>query len=141
MHSKFVYFYKKIFDKSFKEFKYKELSFVSLETEQIVNLYKRSKVILDINHINQDGLTMRTFEAIGAGKKLITTNQNIIKYPFYCSNNFYIVDRNKVNIQKSFFETEYIEMPIDLYEKCSIDGWLKDIMLLNEENCWIEMLK
>ena len=33
---------------------------------------------------------MRTFEALGAGKKLITTNKEIKKYSFYESNNIFL---------------------------------------------------
>ena len=50
-----------------------------MKINDIVSLYKESEVILDINHPGQNGLTMRTFEALGAGKKLITTNTEIKK--------------------------------------------------------------
>lgn len=125
--SKFVYFYKKFFDSTFKEFDFKKLKFQSLSINEIIDLYKNSFTILDINHPNQTGLTMRTFEAIGLKKKLITTNQDIIHYPFYNPNNIYIIDRNNINLDKSFFCSPYQDIDPDLYETCSIDGWVKDI--------------
>lgn len=141
MHGKLVYFYQKLFDKSFKEFDYKKLSFTSLTTDQILELYKQSKVILDINHPGQTGLTMRSFESLGACKKLITTNKEIKKYPFYNSNNIFVIDRNNIQLDENFFKTEYEEINKDLYEKCSITGWLKEVMLNPEKDDWKPLMK
>ncbi|MFH4210110.1 lipopolysaccharide biosynthesis protein, partial [Acinetobacter baumannii] len=68
--------------------------------DEIIKLYAKSNVILDISHPGQSGLTMRTFEAIGAGKKLITTNLNIKEYPFYNSDNIFIISRDKLVLEK-----------------------------------------
>lgn len=138
IHGRLVYFYKKMFDKSFQMFDYKKLSFESLTTAQILQLYKESKVILDINHPGQKGLTMRTFEAIGAGKKMITTNVEIKKYPFYNPNNVYIIDRNSVVLNKDFFASPYHDVSEELYYKTSIEGWLHCIFVEKESNYWIK---
>ena len=136
MHSKAVYLYQKTFDKSFKKFDVKKLSFKSLSTGEIVDLYKNSNTILDINHPGQKGLTMRTLEAIGAGKKIITTNAEIKKYPFYHQDLFYIIDRNNINLKESFFKNKPIAIDEELYIKCSIEGWLSDIFLRGEKEDW-----
>lgn len=138
MHGKLVYLYKKIFDNSFKEFDYKKLSFKSLTTQQILELYKDSDVILDINHPGQKGLTMRTFESIGAGKKMITTNVEIKKYSFYNPNNIFVIDRHDIIIHKSFFDFKYQDIGMDIYEKLSIDGWINCLFFENESNYWIK---
>lgn len=140
MHGKLVYFYKKFFDKSFKEFDYKKLSFKSLNTQQILNLYENSDIILDVNHPGQKGLTMRTFESVGSGKKLITTNSEVKKYSFYNPNNIYIIDRNNIHLEISFFKTEYKSISSELYEKMSIEGWINCIFFENEPNYWIKNL-
>ena len=103
----------------------------------ILKLYRNSKVILDINHPGQKGLTMRTFEAIGAGKKMITTNSEIKNYPFYNSNNVYIIDRYDIVLDKKFFETEYEDVSEELYFKASIEGWLECIFVVEDSNYWI----
>ncbi|RKE89012.1 lipopolysaccharide biosynthesis protein [Epilithonimonas arachidiradicis] len=136
MHSKAVYFYQKIFDKSFREFDYKKLSFNSLSTDQIVDLYKNSNIILDINHPGQKGLTMRTFETIGAGKKMITTNEEIKKYPFYSPDIFYVIDRNDIILDPDFFSSSKKIISDELYYRCSIEGWLSDIFLKDEKDDW-----
>ncbi|WHP04490.1 MULTISPECIES: lipopolysaccharide biosynthesis protein [Acinetobacter] len=136
MQGKFVYFYKKFFDKTFYKFDYKKLSFKGLNLDQIIDFYKKSNVILDISHPGQTGLTMRTFEALGAGKKLITTNTNIIGYPFYNPNNIFVIDRKNIKLDKEFFLNDYEPLTQNLYEKCSIHGWLVDIFLRNEIDDW-----
>lgn len=137
IHGRSVYFYKKMFDKSFQLFDYKKLNFESLTTNQILELYKKTNIILDINHPGQKGLTMRTFEAIGSGKKMITTNSEIKKYPFYNPQNIYVIDRNDIVLNKNFFETNYQDIKEDLYEKTSIEGWLNCLFVEKESKFWI----
>ncbi|WP_346238512.1 hypothetical protein ABDK00_008315 [Niabella insulamsoli] len=136
IHSRAVFFFKKIFDQSFKQFEYKKMSFNSLSSEQIIDLYKKSKVVLDINHPGQKGLTMRTFEAIGARKKVITTNAEIKRYPFYSPQNFFIIDRDNIKIDLDFFVSDYYPIPEALYKKCSMEGWLSDLFLKPESEDW-----
>ena len=57
--------------------KLNEVMFKKLSKEKLQKMYQRSKAVLDIHSATQTGLTMRTFEAIGSGCKVITTNSNI----------------------------------------------------------------
>ena len=136
MHGKLVYFYKKLFDKTFQEFDYKKLSFKSLTTNDILELYKKSNAILDINHPGQKGLTMRTFESVGSGKKLITTNSEIEKYPFYNPNNIFVIDRNDIHLDITFFDLPYEEIDPRIYESMSIGGWLQELFVDGEKSVW-----
>lgn len=136
MHGRLVYFYKKFFDKTFKDFNYNQLSFKSLKIEQIVKLYQESNVILDINHPNQKGLTMRTFEALGARRKLITTNKEVSKYPFYNEKNILIIDRDQINLNLDFFKDYYNDIDYILYDKFSLEGWLYNIFVDTEDTFW-----
>lgn len=136
MHGRLVYIYKRLFDKTFQQFDYKKLSFKSLNLRNIASLYKKSKVVLDINHPHQKGLTMRTFETIGARKKLITTNKEIVKYPFYTPNNVCVIDRDNIELEESFFKTSYLDIDDDIYQKLSIEGWLYNIFVDSEELFW-----
>lgn len=138
IHGRLVYFYKKIFDKSFQLFDYKKLSFKSLTTNEILDLYKMSNVILDINHPGQKGLTMRTFEAIGSEKKIITTNSEIKKYSFYNPQNIFVIKRDDIVLDKNFFESSYQEINTNLYESASLEGWLSCLFLEKNSNLWIK---
>jgi len=141
MHGKLVYFYKKLFDKTFQEFDFKKLSFKSISTSQILELYKDSDVILDINHPGQKGLTMRTFEAVGAGKKMITTNSEVKKYCFYNPNNILVIERDNIQIDKKIFESKYEGIDDVMYEKMSIEGWVNCVFFDNESDFWVKGIK
>jgi hypothetical protein len=138
---KIVYYLKRRFDKTFQQFDVKKLSFTSLSTEDILNYYDQSNLILDINHPLQKGLTLRVFEAIGAGKKLITTNQHIQKYSFYNPNNIYIINRENIKLEESFFQNKYQDITTDLYQRSSIEGWLNCLFFEKESNIWINNIK
>jgi len=141
MPSKIVFLYKSLFDTSFKNFHFKKISFEALGIKEILDLYQSSSVILDINHPDQKGLTMRTFEALGAGKKVVTTNADVIKYPFYNANNILVIDRDNIVLNQSFFESPFEKIPNKLYENMSITGWLKSIFIEINQDDWKEVLK
>jgi hypothetical protein len=85
----------------FSDLKY--ISTKSLSKNNIIDLYKDTKAVLDIQHNMQNGLTMRTMEVLGSGLKLITTNQNIKNEDFYDENNICLIDRVEIVIKKAFF--------------------------------------
>ncbi len=125
--SKIIYLIKKIFDKSYKNTDIKDFSFKSILKEEVLDIISNSKVILDIQHLKQVGLTMRTIEIMGMKKKLITTNKNIENYDFYNSNNIKIIDRNNPILDLDFIKNDYEEIDLDIYKKYSIGSWLEEI--------------
>lgn len=125
--NKVMYYIRKYFIKSYNYGEIQDFNFNPLDHYKIVEVFSKSKVILDINHPSQYGLTMRTFECLGAKKKLITTNKNIMDYDFYNPNNIMIIDRNNMKIDKSFFDSSYEKLEVHIHEKYSIENWLKNI--------------
>lgn len=94
-----------------------------------VNDYiNRSKVLLDINRIGQIGLTFRVFESLGLEKKLITTNSDIKNYDFYNPNNILIIDEKNPVIPVDFFKNEYEKIPDSIFNKYTLDGWIKNVI-------------
>jgi hypothetical protein len=87
-----------------------------------------SKVILDIAHPDQSGLTMRTIELIGMQKKIITTNKDIINYDFYHPDNIFIMDRESTFIDRNFIDSDYVPLSFDLINRYSINQWLKRML-------------
>ena len=110
-----------------KEAKYRDFRFESLQKEQLLKLIAESKAVIDSNHPSQSGLTMRTLETLGAKRKLITTNVNVKEYDFYKESNILVVDRFSPVITSDFFVSEYEEIPLEIYKKYSLDGWLYNI--------------
>lgn len=128
LQSEFMYYYYRIFDKSFKKSKKKDFEYNKINPQNIVDVYNKSKCILDIQHTQQSGLTMRTFETLGMHKKIITTNSSIAHYDFYNPNNILIIDRENVKIPLEFFESEYIDLPESIYEKYSLKNWVINLL-------------
>jgi len=94
-------------------------------------LMKDTKIVLDIQKDIQRGLTFRVFEAMGLGKKLITTNKDIVNYDFYNPNNIFIWTEKTTFIPDFFLNTPYEELPEELYKKYSQESWIKQILGLN----------
>lgn len=119
---------KKLIDKNLKGLTSKDISDKKLTHKEIEDISNTSKAIIDIQSPNQSGLTMRTFEiALGLRKKLITTNENIKEYDFYNPNNILVIDRKNIKIDYSFFQKEYTELDERIYEKYSLENWVKVI--------------
>ena len=125
--SKKLFYARKATDKAFRTAKKSDFEFTSLSKKDLIQKIERSKVVLDIQHPSQKGLTMRTIEMIGARKKLITTNNEIKGYDFYDPNNVHCLDRANIGLDKSFFETPYADLDNAVYHKYSIEGWLEDL--------------
>ncbi|PVY67856.1 hypothetical protein C7440_0239 [Pusillimonas noertemannii] len=131
LQAKWVFYLYKIFKPEFRRAAINEFHFQPLSKEAVKNVFERSKIILDVEHYAQTGLTIRTFEALGAGKKLITTNSQISNYEFFSENNICIIDRNNPVIPDSFLRTHYNDLPAEIYGKYSIAGWLDQILQIS----------
>ena len=131
--SKILFFFQKLFKKDFKYIKWKDVSFKSLSKSDVIDIIKQSKTIIDIQHPFQTGLTMRTIEMFGAKKKLFTTNKDIENYDFYNRSNIFIINRNEPKLDFDFFKKDYEEIDKTIYEKYSLNSWLKIIFKDNKE--------
>ena len=127
IQSPILYFIRKIFDKRLRTMPFKDIQFYSISKSRVIELINKTKVIIDIQHPKQTGLTMRAIEILGAKRKLITTNQAIKEYDFYSENNTFIIDRDDPIINSDFWNSKYEELSEEMYEKYSINGWIKDI--------------
>jgi hypothetical protein len=105
-----------------------EFSVTSLSRDQVRGVFQNSAAVVDIEHPRQRGLTIRTFETIGARKKLLTTNQSVLDYDFYKPENICVLDRTQPIIPADFFARPYVELPAALYRKYSIAGWMDEVM-------------
>lgn len=128
LQSKFIYYFYKITKKEFREADRDSFSFDKMTAADIAKIVDESRIILDVQHPKQTGLTMRTIEMIGMNKKLITTNQSIEEYDFYNSNNIVVVDRNKVDIPAFFWSAPYSALPTEIYEKYSLQNWILEVL-------------
>lgn len=126
--SRFLYFARKLFlFPVYGKSKESDFKFAALSQREIVALFAESKAILDVCHHNQTGLTMRSIEALGAKRKLITNNVNIKEYDFFDPQNVLILDEKNIYIPNAFLESEYLPIDEKIYARYSIDGWIKEV--------------
>lgn len=102
-----------------------------LSLKQVAEIIAKSKAVVDCQMTIQDGLTMRTFETLGSGRKLITTNENIRKEVFYNSKDIYLVNQDGSNLNKNLLDFINNNDKVDStkYSDYYIDNWLKKILL------------
>jgi len=74
-----------------------------LSYKEYMDILNDSSVILDVSHPKQTGLTIRTIETFGLGKKLVTTNKDI-KYYGFNSDQYYILDADNIHIDEDFIK-------------------------------------
>lgn len=125
--SPIVYFYRKVMNKELRGAKYSEFHFEPLTGQKMNDVYETSRCVLDSAQAGQFGLTIRVLEALGAKKKLITTNKDIVNYDFYRPENIYVYEGH-IDLDNVFFKEEYKEVDKEIYEKYSLRSWLKKIV-------------
>jgi hypothetical protein len=106
----------------------KEARFKRLSHAEILKLFSISNTIIDFPSSYQTGLTMRTFETLGAGKKLITINQNIVNEPFYDPEYIDIIDINKFNLNIDFIRNIPSHSIIDKMKNYSIENYINKLL-------------
>lgn len=125
--SRLVYLYRKIRNKELRKAKYNEFHFVPLAEQEIVEVFRNSKCILDSPQAGQEGLTIRVFETLGAKRKLITINPDIKQYDFYRPENIYVYE-GEFDFEDVFFKSAYCDIDPKIYQKYSLRSWLKEIL-------------
>jgi len=99
--------------------------FRALSLRRCAELVRRARVVVDIEHAGQGGLTMRTFEALAAGTKLITTNRSILDEPFYSPSTIAVIDRDSPRLDPTFILTPNTSCNMRPY---SLDRWVHAIL-------------
>ncbi|MBO0591353.1 capsular biosynthesis protein CpsH [Cellulophaga sp. E16_2] len=122
-----VYLIRKLFKKAYRNAHRSDFNFKSLNKDGVLDIIKHSNCVLDIQRSVQSGLTMRTLEVLGAKKKLITTNKDIVNYDFYDKNNIFVIDRDNITFPLEFIKGKYHDIDSSIYEKYSINSWLREV--------------
>ncbi|MCX6556605.1 MAG: hypothetical protein NTW95_04110 [Candidatus Aminicenantes bacterium] len=125
--SRFHYWLYRLTKREFQGFSINHFHFHPMPYSEVLKILKKSNVIIDMEHPKQRGLTMRTLEVLGAGKKLITTNKEIRCYSFFSEDRVMIIDRKKPSLRSSFFEDNGNPISSDVISRFSITHWVNDI--------------
>jgi len=122
-----VYFYNKLRNRYYRGVKRSDIHFDPLPADEVRRIYDDSRCILDVEHTEQRGLTMRTIEMVGMGKKLITTNSGILEYDFYDPNNICVIDRHDPKIPEAFWSSAYLPVPKEVLDRYTLNAFVRDI--------------
>ncbi len=112
---------------------YQEYSFLKAIKQPIPfyeNLQKvyNLNILLDFHNPIHNGLSFRSFEALGYEKKLITNNELIKTYDFYHPNNIFVWNENNLEELEEFINKPYVKIEENIKEKYSFTYWFSDIM-------------
>lgn len=99
----------------------------TLSEKEILNLFARTDTIIDFPSSYQSGLTIRTFEALGAGKKLITTNRNILKEPFYNPEYISVINVNNFKLDVDFIKNKPVSSIEESIGNYSIGNYISKL--------------
>lgn len=119
---------RRVFDRYLRKLDASRLLFTPMSFETIKSNLNRCDAVLDIEHPKQTGLTMRTFEVIASGKKLITTNGMIKDHDFYDPARICIIDRHAPSIPSDFMISQVPPLSENFIAKYSLHGWLLEIL-------------
>ena len=125
--SRLVYVYRKLRNPEFKHAKYSEFHFTSIKGAELDRLFAESKCILDSPQDGQLGLTMRVLETLGAKRKIITTNKDVVNYDFYDERNVYVYD-GVFDFDSPFFKEDFADIDEAIYRKYSLNSWLTELL-------------
>lgn len=95
--------------------------------DEIINRMMESNVVLDISPEGQSGYTHRLIQGLVNGRKVLTTNIQVLGESFYNADQIRILDREKVRLDSDWIkEKRRFNSPAEL-EDLEISDWLKSI--------------
>ncbi|WP_375191698.1 hypothetical protein [Marinobacter sp.] len=93
---------------------------------EVIGTLSSSEFILDITQPGQVGLTIRTFEALGLGRKLVTTNADVKKYDFYDPANILVISDNDLTVPEEFIVQPYRPVPAEVLNRYFVKFWVRE---------------
>jgi hypothetical protein len=117
-----------LLDRSLRKLDDKRFFYAPMSSEMISDHLNQCAAVLDIEHPGQTGLTMRTFEVIASGKKLVTTNGRIKKHDFYDPARICVIDRLCPSVPDDFIIGEAPPLSAGFADHYSLHGWILEIL-------------
>lgn len=122
--SKLLYRLRALIDPGFRRFGRKHVNFTGIQLAEVVDRIVESRAVIDVNRPDQLGLTIRSIEAVGAQRKLITTNTDVVNYDLYNPNGVLVVDRKNPIVDDYFLFSNEQPFKQALREKYSVSTWI-----------------
>lgn len=100
---------------------------IKIPYEELLKMIFSSKAIIELNLVEQSGLTLRALEALFLGRKLITNNRNIKSFDFYNRNNIFVINEEVESIN-DFLKKPCVPISELILEQYTYDDWLRKII-------------
>lgn len=127
LQAPWMYDLRRMFTKTVDGAKREDFRYEPLSKDVVQTTFFRSRAVLDIEHVNQRGATMRTMEALGSKRKMVTTNATLRDYDFYNPVNIQIIDRKAPCLNHEFLQTPYQALPEEIRQKYSMRQWIREV--------------
>lgn len=110
----------------------------ALSRDEVVDVMKRSRVVIDMQRKGQYGLTMRTFEALATGAALVTSNSEISEEPFFDPSRILVVPRDPDAIRAAQVQAFVAAQPASGappggFEQHSLRSWVDRFIAVFQE--------
>ncbi len=122
-----LYFKNYLLNSDFRNDLKKHYIYNQINLNEVADYTCTSRCTIDMPIKSQTGLAMRCIEALAAQTKIITTNEHIKEYDFYCPENVMIIDRENPAFDIDFIKSPYKPIPKEIVEKYSLENWVKTI--------------
>lgn len=127
LQAPWMYDIRRIFTNTLDGAKREDFRFDPLGKDVVQATFFGSRAVLDIEHTQQRGATMRTMESLGSKRKMVTTNASLRNYDFYNPQNIQIIDRKMPQLDQEFLRSPYEVVPEDVRLKYSLRQWVRDV--------------
>lgn len=98
----------------------------SIGTDGILDMMRASAGVFDFASQQQSGLTMRVFENLAAGMKIIATNPGIAREPFYSPDRILLLDQLDFAPVKAFLGEPLRDTRT--FEEYSLSNWVRQLL-------------
>ena len=98
----------------------------SIGPEGILDMMRGSVGVFDFSSHQQSGLTMRVFENLAAGTKIIATNPQIAREPFYSPDRILLLDKLDFAPVKPFLARPLKDERT--FEEYSLSNWVRQLL-------------
>jgi hypothetical protein len=102
----------------------------TLNYNETLKLSNNADVLVDFVFHLHSGLSLRFYEAISYGKKMITNNVQVKNYDFYDDNNIFIWDGKQLDLAEllKFIHSPYRELSDEIKQKYAFSSWLANLL-------------
>jgi hypothetical protein len=126
---------KRLTDARFREVSPSEVRFDKLNRSAVADVFRNSLVVLDMQHEDQTGLTMRSFEVIASGAYLVTTNPFIEETPLAQTGRVILLSPSPSVSDAREFAERVRALPIpsaapDGFEQFALSAWVDEFVRL-----------